>query len=102
VPEEPTIKRSPLHQDHLRLGGKLVPFSGWEMPVQYSGIMDEHQSVRESCGVFDISHMGQFFVNGPEATTWLDRMLTNQVAALEVGQASTHSCSTRTPASSMT
>ena len=87
MPTEPTLKRSPLHQDHLRLGGKLVPFSGWEMPVQYSGIMDEHQSVREGCGVFDISHMGQFFVNGPQATSWLDHLLTNEVAALEVGQA---------------
>ena len=87
MPDENSLKRSPLHQDHVRLGGKLVPFSGWEMPVQYSGIIDEHQAVRESCGVFDISHMGQFFVNGPEATAWLDRLLTNHVARLEVGQA---------------
>ena len=65
----------------------MVPFSGWEMPVQYTGIIDEHKAVREGCGVFDISHMGQFFVNGPEAMPWLDRMLTNQVGALDVGQA---------------
>lgn len=87
VPTESSLKRSPLHRDHLRLGGRLVPFSGWEMPVQYSGIIEEHQAVRESCGVFDISHMGQFFVNGPEATTWLDSLLTNHVASLAVGQA---------------
>ena len=87
VPEDPTLKRSPLHQDHVRLGAKLVEFSGWEMPVQYSGIIDEHRAVRETCGVFDISHMGQFFVHGPEATRWLDSLLTNHVAALDVGQA---------------
>ncbi|MFT5107067.1 MAG: aminomethyltransferase [Verrucomicrobiales bacterium] len=87
MPEENSLKRSPLHQDHVRLGGKIVPFSGWEMPVHYTGIIDEHQAVRSSCGVFDISHMGQFFVNGPAATAWLDSLLTNHVASLEVGQA---------------
>jgi aminomethyltransferase len=65
----------------------MVPFAGWEMPVQYTGIIDEHRAVREACGVFDISHMGQFFVNGPQACTWLDSLLTNRVATLGVGQA---------------
>lgn len=65
----------------------MVPFAGWEMPVQYTGIIDEHRTVREACGVFDISHMGQFFVNGPEAGAWLDSLLTNRVAALDLGQA---------------
>ena len=87
VPDENSLKRSPLHQDHVRLGAKIVPFSGWEMPVQYTGIIDEHEAVRSSCGVFDISHMGQFFVNGPEATTWLDSLLTNEVAGLAIGEA---------------
>lgn len=87
MPAENCLKRSPLHRDHVRLGGKMVPFAGWEMPVQYTGIIDEHRAVREKCGVFDISHMGQFFVNGPGAAAWLDRMLTNQIASLELGQA---------------
>jgi aminomethyltransferase len=65
----------------------MVDFAGWEMPVQYTGILDEHRTVRENCGVFDISHMGEFFVRGPKATEWLDSLLTNRVPALDVGQA---------------
>ena len=87
MPAEPSLKRSPLHRDHLHLGGKLVPFSGWEMPVHYSGIIEEHTAVRERCGVFDISHMGQFFVSGTGAAGWLDGLLTNHAGALEIGQA---------------
>lgn len=64
----------------------MVDFGGWSMPVQYSGIIDEHQTVRTALGAFDISHMGQFFVSGPDACTWLNRMLTNNVERLEVGQ----------------
>ena len=60
----------------------MVDFAGWEMPVQYSGILDEHRAVRESAGVFDISHMGELFVGGPGAAAWLDSLLTNNVAAL--------------------
>jgi aminomethyltransferase len=65
----------------------MVDFAGWEMPVQYKGILDEHQAVREGCGVFDISHMGEFFVRGPQASEWLDSLLTNRVAELGVGEA---------------
>ena len=65
----------------------MVDFAGWEMPVQYSGILDEHRTVRESAGVFDISHMGEFFVSGPGSTEWLDSLLTNNVAALASGTA---------------
>ena len=65
----------------------MVDFSGWEMPVQYSGILDEHRAVRESAGVFDVSHMGEFFVSGPAGAAWLDSLLTNNVAALESGRA---------------
>ncbi len=64
----------------------MVPFAGWNMPVMYSSIMREHAAVRERAGIFDISHMGQFVVRGEAAASWLDRMLTNRVAALEVGQ----------------
>ncbi len=64
-----------------------MDFAGWEMPVQYTGILDEHRAVREDCGVFDISHMGEFFVRGPKASEWLDSLLTNRVPALSVGEA---------------
>ena len=65
----------------------MVDFAGWEMPVQYKGILDEHRAVREDCGVFDISHMGEFFVRGPKASQWLDSLLTNRVVALAIGEA---------------
>ena len=64
----------------------MVDFSGWEMPVQYTGILDEHRAVREACGVFDISHMGEFFVRGPRAAEWLDGLLTNRVSRLGPGE----------------
>jgi len=62
------LKHSPLEAAHVELGGKLVPFAGWNMPVQYTSIMDEHAAVRGKAGVFDISHMGQFLVSGEGAT----------------------------------
>ena len=79
--------RTPLHDQQLAAGGRIVEFAGWEMPVQYTGILQEHKAVRESCGVFDISHMGEFFVEGPGATAWLDSLLTNNLAGLSVGHA---------------
>ena len=63
-----SIKSTPLCDKHVALGAKMVPFAGWNMPVQYTGIIDEHNTVRTACGVFDISHMGQFLVNGAGAT----------------------------------
>jgi aminomethyltransferase len=83
---EAASKRTPLHAEHVRLGGKMIDFGGWDMPVQYSGIMDEHHAVRKALGVFDISHMGQFFVKGAGAADWLNRMLTNNVERLAPGQ----------------
>lgn len=80
------LKRTPLEGSHVALGARLVPFAGWNMPVQYTSILDEHQAVRERAGIFDISHMGQFFVEGPAAAAWLDRMLTNRIARLAPGQ----------------
>ena len=80
-------RRSPLYDKHVSAGARMVDFAGWEMPVQYTSILDEHRAVRENCGIFDISHMGEFLVRGPEASEWLDSLLTNRVAALEVGQA---------------
>lgn len=71
---------------HLELGGRLVPFAGWEMPVRYGSIIEEHTAVREGAGVFDISHMGQFVVSGKGCGEALERLLTNRVGVLEVGQ----------------
>jgi aminomethyltransferase len=81
------LKLSPLDQEHRELGGRMVPFAGWEMPVMYSSIIEEHQFVRDACGVFDISHMGQVFIEGDGAVAWLNKMLTNDVSGLEVGNA---------------
>ena len=86
VPDAASLKKTPLHDEHARLGAKLVDFGGWSMPVQYSGILDEHHAVRTSLGVFDISHMGQFFAEGPGATAWLQRVLTNNIEKLDVGE----------------
>jgi aminomethyltransferase len=78
-------KKTSLYDEHVRLGAKMVPFAGWLMPVQYTSIVEEHQAVRNSVGVFDISHMGQFIVDGDGACDWLNRMLTNNVGKLDVG-----------------
>ena len=78
-------KTTPLYQEHVRLGARIIPFGGWLMPVQYSGIVQEHHAVRKEAGLFDISHMGQFMVEGPGARAWLNRMLTNNVEKLETG-----------------
>jgi aminomethyltransferase len=81
------LKRTPFHDIHAELGAKLVPFAGWEMPVQYlTGITAEHKAVRESAGLFDVSHMGEFIVRGPEAVDFVNYVTTNDVAALAVGQ----------------
>jgi aminomethyltransferase len=83
-----TLQRTPLFEEHVSLGGKLVPFAGWEMPVQYpTGITAEHRAVRSTAGLFDVSHMGEFVVRGRQALDLLQRVSVNDVAALEVGQA---------------
>ena len=81
----PAEKRTPLYDEHLRLGGRIIPFGGWLMPVQYSSIREEHEAVRNRVGVFDISHMGELVVSGPGAREWLNTMLTNNLERLEVG-----------------
>src|SRR5213080_2679201 len=83
---EPAERKTPLYQEHMRLGARMVPFGGWLMPVQYTSIVDEHQTVRNAVGIFDISHMGQFIVSGDGGRDWLNTMLTNNVAKLDVGQ----------------
>ena len=78
-------KRTTLYDEHAKLGAKIIPFGGWLMPVQYSSIREEHQAVRNDVGVFDISHMGELVASGPRAGEWLDTVITNNVAKLEVG-----------------
>jgi aminomethyltransferase len=82
-----TLKRTPLYDRHREAGAKLVPFAGWEMPVQYSGIREEHVAVRTATGVFDVSHMGQIETSGPQARDLLQRLLSNDVDKLAVGGA---------------
>src|SRR5437867_3545984 len=80
------LKRTPLFEAHVAAGARMVPFGGWEMPVQYSGIVEEHRTVRADVGLFDVSHMGEFEVSGPQALAALQSLTTNAVAALEIGQ----------------
>jgi aminomethyltransferase len=80
------MKRTPLHAAHQKLGGKLIEFGGWEMPVQYTSISDEHLAVRKAAGLFDISHMGEVLVSGPAALPFLNRTLTNDLGKLAPGQ----------------
>jgi aminomethyltransferase len=82
-----TLKRTPLFDRHVDAGAKLVPFAGWEMPVQYGGIREEHLAVRQACGVFDVSHMGEIETSGPQAQELLQRLLSNDVEKLAVGGA---------------
>jgi glycine cleavage system T protein (aminomethyltransferase) len=81
------LKRTPLYERHVAAGAKLVPFAGWEMPVQYEGVRPEHLAVRSACGVFDVSHMGEVETSGPDAEALLQRLLSNDVSRLEVGGA---------------
>ncbi|HOX58439.1 MAG TPA: glycine cleavage system aminomethyltransferase GcvT [Candidatus Paceibacterota bacterium] len=80
------MKRTPLHAAHQRLGGRLIEFGGWEMPVQYTDITDEHLAVRQAAGLFDISHMGELQLAGPGAEAFLNHALTNDLRKLAVGQ----------------
>ena len=82
---EAASRKTPLYDEHVRLGAKMVPFAGWLMPVQYTSIVQEHQAVRNNVGIFDISHMGQFIVEGAGAREWLNMMLTNNIDKLDLG-----------------
>jgi aminomethyltransferase len=81
------LSRTPLHALHVELGARLVPFAGWEMPVQYSGIIEEHLAVRKAAGLFDVSHMGEARVRGRDAARFLDAIMTNEMATIPVGMA---------------
>src|SRR5262249_55322289 len=82
-----TLQRTPLHDRHVALGARMVPFAGWEMPVQYEGVIQEHKAVRTDAGVFDVSHMGEIEVEGPTARDLLQSMLSNDIDKLEPGEA---------------
>ena len=82
-----TMHETPLHDRHVALGARMVPFAGWEMPIQYSGIVGEHRAVRTAAGLFDLSHMGEFYLRGRNAGVALDRMVSSDIAGLEVGEA---------------
>ena len=82
-----TLRRTPLHDRHVALGARMVPFAGWEMPVQYEGVIPEHKAVRSDAGVFDVSHMGEIEVEGPTARDLLQATLSNDVDRLEPGDA---------------
>jgi aminomethyltransferase len=81
------MRRTPLYEQHLGLGARMVPFAGYEMPIQYTGIVAEHRAVREDAGVFDLSHMGEFHFDGPKARAAVDRLVSSDIAGLEPGQA---------------
>ena len=80
------VKKTPLYEAHVKLGGKMVEFAGHMMPVQYSGIVGEHSAVREKCGLFDVSHMGEIEITGAKALGTVQKLTTNDVSQMEVGQ----------------
>ena len=80
-------RRTPLHDDHVALGGRMVAFAGWNMPVQYSSVIEEHNAVRESAGLFDVSHMGEVVVRGPQSLHYLQHLTCNDVSRLTPGRA---------------
>ncbi len=84
--EDSEVKQTPLAARHVELGAKMAAFAGWEMPIQYAGIMGEHLAVREKAGVFDISHMGQIWAKGEKVANWLNGVLTNDLSTLAVGE----------------
>jgi aminomethyltransferase len=81
------LRRTPLYEEHRTLGARMVPFAGYEMPIQYTGIVAEHRAVREDAGIFDLSHMGEFHFDGPRASAAVDRLVSSDIAGLEVGEA---------------
>src|SRR3972149_6600002 len=85
-PSQADLKKTPLNAVHRQMGARMVPFGGWGMPVQYSGIPDEHRAVRGSAGLFDISHMGEIELTGPSALAAVQSLVTSDASKLQVGQ----------------
>ncbi|MEJ2758776.1 MAG: glycine cleavage system aminomethyltransferase GcvT, partial [Anaerolineales bacterium] len=86
VDEDPPVQETALHQTHVDMGAKMIPFAGWDMPVWYTSVMEEHLAVRNAAGLFDVSHMGVYQVEGPNADVFLDTVCGNDIGSLEVGQ----------------
>src|SRR5918992_5772023 len=82
-----TLKKTPLHGRHRALGARMVEFGGWDMPVEYAGIVDEHLAVRTRAGIFDVSHMGEIEIAGADALAAVQRISSNDASLLQVGQA---------------
>ncbi len=80
------LKKTPLNQQHYDLGAKMVDFGGWDMPVQYSGILEEHKAVRTKCGLFDVSHMGEIWVTGKDATSYINYLVSSDISPMRAGQ----------------
>ncbi len=81
-----SVQKTPLHAHHVKLGGKMVPFAGWEMPIEYSGILKEHTAVRNAVGLFDVTHMGEIEVKGGRALDFCQRVATNDASTLKPGK----------------
>ncbi|RPI22109.1 MAG: hypothetical protein EHM70_24235, partial [Chloroflexota bacterium] len=84
--KEAGLRRTPVFETHRRLGAKIIPFAGWEMPVWYSSVIEEHLAVRQAAGLFDVAHMGVYQAEGPDAATFLDSVVGNDIASLGVGE----------------
>ena len=80
------LKSTCLHEAHLSLGAKMSPFGGFDMPIQYSGIIDEHNAVRTKVGMFAVSHMGEIFISGKDATAFVNHIFTNDVSGMPDGK----------------
>ena len=80
------LLRTPLYEAHQHDGGKIVDFAGWEMPVEYTGIKSEHLAVRSEVGIFDLTHMGEFEITGPDASEFIDGLITNDIHRMVEGQ----------------
>jgi glycine hydroxymethyltransferase len=86
VPPAETLRHTPLYEVHKQMGAKIIPFAGWEMPVWYSSVMEEHLATRQTAGLFDVSHMGVYQIEGDEATSFLDSVVANSCGSLEPGE----------------
>ena len=83
---EEILKKTCLYDEHVGLGAKMSPFAGFMMPIQYSNITDEHNAVRHAVGMFDVSHMGEVFISGPDARKYVNHIFTNDIAPMADGQ----------------
>ena len=86
APQDEVEKQTNLHSNHVALGAKMVPFAGWDMPVWYTSVLDEHTATRTAAGLFDVSHMGVYQAEGPDALAFLDSVCANDISALEIGE----------------